>query len=115
MSSTELAARIGVVHQAIRELENSEVKETIKLKTLRRIGEALDCQVVYALVPRTTLEGAVESQAVRKATMRLAPVSHHSRLEDQEVGLDDAAAQIEELARALIDRRGLWSITDDYQ
>lgn len=115
MSSTELAARMGVVHQAIREFEKSEVKETIKIETLRRIGEALDCQVVYALVPRTTLEGAVESQALRKATMRLARVSHHSRLEDQEVGVDDAAVQIEELAKELIDRRGLWSIADDYQ
>jgi predicted DNA-binding mobile mystery protein A len=115
MSSTELAARMGVVHQAIREFENSEVKETIKLETLRRIGEALDCQVVYALVPRTSLEEAVKSQSIRKATNQLVRVSHHSRLEDQAVGVADEAVQIEDLAKQLIDRRGLWTVADDFK
>ena len=115
MSSTELAARMGVVHQAIREFENSEVQETIKLETLRRIGEALDCQVVYALIPRTTLEEAVKSQAQRKATNRFARVSHHSRLEDQENGVDDVAFQIEDMAKKFIDRRGLWTDAEDFQ
>ena len=115
MSSTELAARMGVVHQAIREYENSEIHETIKLETLRRIGEALDCQVIYALVTRTTLEEAVESQALRKAAKKLARVSHHSRLEDQEIGVADAAVQIDDMAKKLIDRRGLWTDTDDFQ
>jgi len=115
MSSTELAARMGVVHQAIREFESSEVQETIKLETLRRIGEALDCQLVYALIPRTTLDEAVLSQARRKAKIRLARVSHHSRLEDQEVGVDDTEIQIEDISKELIDRRGLWTNTDDFQ
>jgi predicted DNA-binding mobile mystery protein A len=106
---------MGVVHQAIREYENSEIRETIKLETLRRIGEAVDCQVVYALVPRTTLEEAVDSQARRKATKRMARVSHHSRLEDQEIGAADVAVQIEDMAKKLIDRRGLWTDTDDFQ
>jgi predicted DNA-binding mobile mystery protein A len=106
---------MGVAHQAIREYENSEIHETIKLETLRRIGEALDCQVIYALVPRTTLEETVDSQARRKATKRLARVSHHSRLEDQEIGVSDAAVQIEDMAKKLIDRRGLWTDTDDFQ
>jgi predicted DNA-binding mobile mystery protein A len=115
MSSTELAARMGVVHQAIREFENSEVQETIKLETLRRIGEALDCQLIYALIPRTTLDEAVLSQARRKAKIRLTRVSHHSRLEDQEVGVDDTEIQIEDISKKLIDRRGLWTNTDDFQ
>jgi predicted DNA-binding mobile mystery protein A len=115
MSSTELAARMGVVHQAIREFESSEVQETIKLETLRRIGEALDCQLVYALIPRTTLEEAVRSQARRKAEIRLARVSHHSKLEDQEVGADDTEIQIEDISKRLIDRRGLWTNTDDFR
>jgi predicted DNA-binding mobile mystery protein A len=115
MSSTELAARMGVVHQAIREYENSEIHETIKLETLRRIAEALDCEVVYALVPRTTLEETVNSQARRKATKRMARVSHHSRLEDQEVDAADAEMQIDDMAKKLVDRRGLWTDAEDFQ
>lgn len=115
MSSTELAARMGVVHQAIREFESGEVRETIKLETLRRIGEALDCQLVYALIPRTTLEEAVKVQAHRKAENRLDRVSHHSRLEDQEVGADDTEIQIDDISKKLIDRRGLWTDSDDFR
>jgi len=71
--------------------------------------------LAYALIPRTNLEEAVRSQARRKAETRLARVSHHSRLEDQEVGADDTEIQIEDISKKLIDRRGLWTNTDDYR
>ncbi len=106
---------MGVVHQAIREFESGEVQETIKLETLRRIGEALDCQLVYALIPRTSLEEAVKAQARRKAKNRLKRVSHHSRLEDQEVGAENTEIQIEDISKELIDRRGLWKDEDDFR
>ena len=109
MSSTELAARLGVIQQSVPDLERSEVHGTIKLETLRRAAEALDCDLVYFLVPRTTLDKAVKDQALRKAAQHLRPVAHHSRLEDQAVSDDDTAAQLEELAAGYVDRRGLWS------
>jgi predicted DNA-binding mobile mystery protein A len=109
MSSTELAGRMGVRQSSVSELERSEELETVKLETLRRAADALDCDLVYALVPRTSLEEAVRAQARRKAERYLAPIAHHMRLEDQSVGDDDAAAQLEELAAGFVDRRGLWS------
>ena len=111
MSSTELAARMGVSQQTVPNLERSELHDTIKLETLRRAADALDCDLAYVLVPRTSLDDAVRTQARRKAARHLAPVAHHSRLEDQSVGDDDAAAEIDEFAARFIDRRGLWSAT----
>ncbi len=108
MSTTELAARIGVTQSRISALEQGEVEGTIKLETLRRAAEALDCDLMYALVPRTTLSEAVRRQARRKAGAHLRTVQHHMRLEDQEV-IGGDADELEDVSRELIDRRGLWS------
>ena len=109
MSGTELAHRLGVSQQSVPELERSEIRDTIKLESLRRAANALDCDLVYFIVPRTTLEDSVRAQATRKATRHLAAIAHHSRLEDQAVSAADAAEQLTELAARLVDRRGLWT------
>lgn len=109
MSSAELGRRMGVGQQRVSKLERNEQQDTIRLETLRRAAEALECELVYFLVPRKTLDEMVRTQAVRKARERLSSVSHHSRLEDQEVNDEDMASLVEDLASELIDRRGLWS------
>ena len=113
MSSTELAARMGVSQQVVSEIERSERHATVKLKTLSRAANAMECELVYALVPRTSLEETVRARARRKAVRHLAQVAHHGRLESQEVSEDEFADQVKELASWFMDRRGLW--TDDDQ
>lgn len=115
MSSTELATRIGVSQQSVSQMERSELQETITLETLRRAADALDCDLVYVLEPRTSLEEAVREQARKKAAQHLAPLAHHSRLENQALVADDETAQLDEFASLFIDRRGLWSETHDLQ
>lgn len=112
MSTTELATRLGFSQQTISDLERSEEQETIKIETLRRAGDALDCDLVYFLVPRTSLEEAVTQQARRKAARHLGLVAHHSRLENQVVRDEDVATEVDDLAKQLVDRRGLWSHGD---
>lgn len=109
MSSAELGKRMGIGQQRVSNLERNEQQGTVRLETLRRAAEALDCELVYFLVPREPLDEMVRTQAVRKATERLSTVSHHSRLEDQEVNDEDMASLVEDLASELVDRRGLWS------
>jgi predicted DNA-binding mobile mystery protein A len=109
MSTAELAIRMRVSQSAASDLERSETHETIKLETLRRAADALDCDVVYFLVPRSSLDEAVGTQARRMAARHLAGVAHHMRLEDQTVDDADTADQLNELAARLADRRGLWS------
>ena len=115
MSGTELAARIGVSQQRVSQIEHSEQLDTITLETLRRVANALDCDLVYVLEPRTSLDEAVREQAHKKAARHLAPLSHHSRLEDQALTDNDEAAQLEEFASQFIDRKGLWTETSDPQ
>lgn len=109
MSGPELAARMGLKKSTIVDVEQSEVRGTIQLDTLQRAAAALGCEVVYSLVPRTTLAEAVRAQARLKASRHLDRVAHHSRLENQELTTEAAAAQLDRFADQLIDRRGLWS------
>ncbi|MCY3655219.1 MAG: mobile mystery protein A [Chloroflexi bacterium] len=109
MSAKDLADRLGVSQQTIPDIERSEQAQTVKLETLRRAANALECDLVYALVPRNSLDAQVKEQARRKAAEHLRSIAHHSRLEDQSVTADESMAQIEELAAQLVDRRGLWA------
>lgn len=109
MSSTELAARLGVSQATVAGIERNEQADRIQLDTLRRAADAMDCELVYALVPRTSLEEAVQAQAEAKARRHLGQVGHHSRLEDQAIPDEAARAQLDDLVERLIDKRGLWS------
>lgn len=112
MSTTELAARMNVSQSRIPALEKGEAGGSINLGSLQRAADALDCDLVYVLVPRRSLTDAVRAQARRKAAERLAGISHHMRLEDQSIDQDEQEAQLDELTDHFVDRRGLWAQPD---
>src|SRR5258707_5545247 len=63
MSTAQLAKRLRIKQPSIIALEKSEAKGTIELATLRRMAEALECNLVYALVPKKPLKAMVRSRA----------------------------------------------------
>src|SRR5690349_16241493 len=62
MTSAQLAERLKVKQPSVVAIEQSEEKGTIELQTLRRVAEALDCTLVYALVPNRPLEESVRDR-----------------------------------------------------
>ena len=99
MSTSQLAKRLGVKQPSVVALEQSEAKGTIEIASLRRVAEALDCTLVYALVPNKPLEQTVRERARLFARRRLDPVEHSMMLEDQKVKPQDADARIDEILR----------------
>ncbi len=101
MSSEQLAKRLGVKQPSVVELEQSEVKGTMELATLRRVAGALDCTLVYALVPNQPLEVMVRDRARTFVRRRLEAVEHSMLLEDQKVPptAKDSEARLDELVR----------------
>ena len=68
MSMEQLAERLKIKQPSLATLEKSEAKGTIELATLRRVAEALDCTLVYALVPNKPLEtDQAEGQAAEES------------------------------------------------
>lgn len=108
--ATQLAKRLGVVTSTVTRLEASEADDTISLATLRRAAEALGCELHYALVPKQSLAGTLESRATTLARQRMAAVSHTMALEAQATSKNTVANQTRSLAESLLkgSRRELW-------
>jgi predicted DNA-binding mobile mystery protein A len=105
MSGRQFASRLGVTPPRVTVLEREELTGGISLKTLRQAAEALDCEVVYALVPRGSLRQTVRRQAEKVASAQLARVGHSMVLEAQEL-------TAEEQRRALRDK--VDELTDEF-
>jgi len=63
MSPSELARALGVAQSSLTRLEQSEIRGTISLQSLKGAAEVLGCDVVYALISRQPLDVAVRAQA----------------------------------------------------
>lgn len=109
MSAVQLAARIGVTRQAIRQFEQGELEGSIELATLRRAAEALGCRFVYAFVPPSSFQEIVGERARHVAGRELAAVDQTMLLEGQRVERDQANERLEKRAEELIGSRRLWS------
>ena len=107
MTGAQLGKRLGMTAQGVVSLEQSETNNTIQLNTLRRAAEAMDCVLVYALVPKTSLADMVDRRAREIALGALGRVSHSMALEDQQVDRDLEKRILTYIETALRDR-DLW-------
>jgi predicted DNA-binding mobile mystery protein A len=107
MSTAALARRLGTTASAVAKLEQNEVADKIQLGTLRRAADALDCDLVYVLVPRRPLGSVVRERARELAHREAAALERTMALENQATG---RGAELEDqLIERLLDRGRLWS------
>jgi predicted DNA-binding mobile mystery protein A len=110
MTPERLAKRMGVTRPRVNTIEKAEITGSTTLKTLRETAEAMDCVLVYAIVPRTSLDDIVRRQAEKKADAELERLHHTMRLENQaltKADLADARARLVQQFLAGSPRR-LW-------
>lgn len=110
MTTAQLGKRLGVSQPRAVILEQAEAKGAITLDSLERAAQALDCRLVYALVPRQTLDAMIEERALRLAKKRLETISHTMALEAQSVEIGDENEQIKRLVQQIVEKAGseLW-------
>jgi predicted DNA-binding mobile mystery protein A len=107
MTGAQLGRRVGNSPQGIVGLERSEAAGTIQLNTLRRAAEAMECVLVYAIIPKTSLADMVNSRAREIARRALQRVSHSMALEDQQVDRD-MELRIQTYIETALRDRDLW-------
>ena len=109
MTTRQLASRLGIRQPSLLAIEKSEVAGTISLNTLRRAADALECDIVYFLVPRQPLEQTVTRRARALAAAQVAATSHSMNLEGQGIGSRERAAEVRRLTEILTDQGSrLW-------
>jgi len=108
MTGVQYAKRLNISPQSVSALEQSESNGAIKLDTLMRAAAALNCRLVYALVPNEPLEQMTQTRARALAMRDLARASHTMRLEDQTTTKEDAEALIKTYVQEHVRDRDLW-------
>jgi predicted DNA-binding mobile mystery protein A len=108
MTTAELGQRMGLTQSRVSQIERSEELGSIRLDTLERAAQALNCQIRYVFVPNEPLEEMVQRQARLRAQAEVDAVTHTMALEDQvpEPGVLDAL--VKEMAERFVDERHLW-------
>jgi len=110
MTGVQFAKRLKISPQGVDTLEKSEANGSIKIETLRRAAEALDCTLVCALVPNSSLEAMVHDRARKIALRDLSRAAHTMMLEGQGTGDADLEARLEAYIRDTLKDRDLWGL-----
>ena len=92
VSYAELGERLQASRSLAAQQEKAEVDDRITLKSLRACADALDCDLVYAFVPRReSVEATLTARARASALQTVQRVEHSMALEDQASGSVDQA------------------------
>lgn len=81
MTAKQLAERVGLSQPRIAKMELNE--NNLKISTMKKIAEGLDCDFVYGFVPKSSLQETINRQARKKVEAILSNVNTNMALEDQ--------------------------------
>ena len=111
MSAAQLAHRLNISRQSLAALERREQDGTVTLQALSKAAASLDCDLVYALVPRSGLRTTVENRAKLQAAREIQNAAHTMRLEAQGVSQEETERLMQERALQLLSAspRKLWN------
>jgi predicted DNA-binding mobile mystery protein A len=107
LTERQQARRLGISGPTLHKSERAESDERISLGQLRKLANGLDCELVYALVPRRPLTEVVLERARAIAFEEVGGVAHTMSLEDQRPADARIQRQVERRAEELL--RGRWS------
>lgn len=94
MTTRQLAKRMRKAQSVIVEMEKGEARDSVSLATLRQAAEALDCTLIYALVPNRPIDELMRERAHKVASANLVRTNHSMTLENQ--SLDESALGTEQ-------------------
>lgn len=106
MTTAQMGRRLGVSQPRVVAIEKAEATGGITLETLERAARALDCRLIYCLVPKLPLQALASERATTLARRRMQATRHSMALEAQSVAAADEQEQIKVLAKRLLDQPG---------
>ena len=111
MSLRQLARRTGLSKTAVASIESNEAKGSVRLESLVRLADAMDCELVYAIIPRHSLEETLNRQTTLAAERIVRRVSDSMELEAQGTPSEEQARLVDEVADRLRESPGhAWDV-----
>ncbi len=102
----------------INQLENAEIHDAITLRTLKETANALECELIYAIVPKggLSLEDVIRTRAEEIAKERVARIAHSMSLEAQSIDTGTIKIQKDELTKSLIEHlnKKFWATPNNF-
>ena len=92
MTTTQLAKRLEISQPRIIAMEKNE--RNVKISTMERIADTLNCDFSYAFVPRENIDDIIYNQAKKKAQKILDKVNKNMGLENQLAKTDELLKDI---------------------
>ncbi len=109
MSQRALARRAVTQQSSIVRIESGRLDPNIS--TLKKIADAMECDVVVTIVPRSSLKATLEAQAKKKAQQKIRYLHGTMSLEDQAPNQKLLKVLFDEEVQSLLDSSGseLWN------
>ncbi len=79
-----MAKKLGYSIQGAKDLEMREANGNVTLNTLREAAEAMDCNLMYFIVPKKPLDATLDSVARMLADKTTKDISNSMALEGQQ-------------------------------
>lgn len=87
LSLEQVGRTLGISRSHVLSFEKSEAEDRISLRSLRKVAEAMGCDLVYAIVPKSgSIRELAEEPARKEAAQRVRAVEHSMALEGQAAG-----------------------------
>ena len=111
MTNLQLASRLGGrAAQTVEAMQKNEVSGAISLRTLRALAEAMECRLIYAVVPKKSLAKVRRDKARVIAARLLGDAVRPVGTEDREARESSEQAALDALVQQLLagPRKKLW-------
>ena len=110
MSMKDLADRLGTIKQRIERIEKDEVASKVSLETMKKTAEAMNCDFIYFVVPKNSLEETLKDQGLKAAQKILKQVGKTMALEAQSTSSHSQKQLVENLAQEMLlkEDRKIW-------
>jgi len=107
LTLNKLGGLCDVALPSIAQAERREATGNINVETLRKTAEAMNCDFVYAFIPKSNMEEFIQRKAYQKALRILSNADLHMSLENQKVD-SDMEGRIVRLQKKLIIEGKVW-------
>lgn len=111
MTMAQLGNKLNITRQGVKKIEESEVKGSISINSLKEIGKVLDLKFVYGFIPNNgSIDKLIDVKAKKLAQKIVLRTNQNMKLENQGISDKKINQSIIDLAVEIKRemRRSLW-------